>query len=68
MRPRPIAPIGIILDTVAPRNVCNQFAVPAAPIISGKTYKGDASFDKPDDPDFASYAWEMDAHIFASMH
>ncbi len=64
----PIAPIGIIRDTTAPRDVCNEFADTPNQIILGKTYKGDTMFDTSEAPDFASYAREMDAHTFASNH
>ena len=60
----PIAPNSVFLDTAAVRNVCNAGANQVVAI----GYHGDTVFDQPGTPDFAAYAWEMDAFMFAVNH
>jgi hypothetical protein len=60
----PIAPNSVFLDTATVRNVCNA----AANLIVAIAYHGDTVFDQPGTPDFASFAWEMDAYQFAANH
>jgi len=60
----PIAPTGISADTTASRTVCNQ----STDTTLALAYHGDSVFDQPGAPDYASYAWEMDAWTFAGMH
>jgi hypothetical protein len=60
----PVAPTTIFLDTPTLRSVCNE----SDDIILVLGYWGDNRFDYPGSPDFASYAWEMDAWTFAASH
>lgn len=60
----PISPTDIVVDTTVLRSVCDE----VNKVISQRSYRGDTVFDQPGTPDFASYAWEMDAWKFASLH
>ena len=60
----PIAPKSILRDNAVQRNVCRT----STDSILSWAYHGDAVFDKDGDPDFASYAREMDAYTFAGAH
>jgi hypothetical protein len=65
--PVPVDGSQFIQDTPTVRNVCNQDA-PQNQQVQQKGYKGDTgpnSFDQSDAPDWASWAWEMDAFWFA---
>lgn len=60
--PHSIAPTDVMVDSSTSRLVCNQ----ETDMTLDKTYKGDSSLDSYGHPDFASYAWEMDAWLFSS--
>ncbi len=62
-----IAPTTIFLDTTTPRAVCNVTSGGPGTTLS-LAYHGDNVFDQPNQPDYASYAWEMDAYVFESSH
>ena len=65
-----IAPTNIFLDSTTPRNVCNDLlGTPAGgTIVPNWSYHGDSVFDSDLAPDWAVYAREMDAVIFAQTH
>jgi hypothetical protein len=58
-----IAPSTIFLDTTTPRDVCNDIG-----IVSSRAYHGDSLFDSFGSPDYAGYAIQMDAVVFAASH
>lgn len=59
-----VAPSNILLDTCTPRTVCNQ----ETGDTPSKAYHGDTIFDTAFAPDYSSYAAEMDAWTFMSIH
>ncbi len=62
------APSTIFLDTTSLRTVCNESA--DGVLFRQLSYRGDGpgKADSWDAPDFASYALEMDAWVFATRH
>lgn len=62
----PIAPTTSFVDTTAPRLVCNSTALPGTTLMLA--YHGDTVPDSLDAPDYARYAIEMDAYVFAGSH
>jgi hypothetical protein len=62
----PIAPTTSFVDSTAPRIVCNSSVFPGTTLIVA--YHGDTVPDSYLAPDFAQYAKEMDAYVFAGSH
>jgi hypothetical protein len=62
----PIAPTTSFVDSTAARLVCNSSVFPGTPLILA--YHGDTIPDSYLLPDFAKYALEMDAYVFAGSH
>jgi hypothetical protein len=63
----PIAPTTAIVDSTNPRLVCNEFDGPNGTTLI-LAYQGDSIFDTWMGPNWAWYAAEMDAWIFAGSH
>jgi hypothetical protein len=59
-----LAPTTIFLDTATERTVCNENTNTTLSLA----YHGDSVFDQPYAPDYASYAWEEDAWVFAAPY
>ncbi len=60
-----VAPFNVVIDSSEDmRTVCDQMADALHEIH----YKGDQSFDQPGEPDYANWAWEMDAWVFCTSH
>jgi len=60
-----VVPSNTVLDSTDTRVVCNNSSAPN-PYVENRAYHGDSIVDSFRNPDYASYALEEDAYVFAS--
>ncbi len=59
-----VSPSATVIDSTDVRPVCNNLS--ANPSVENRAYHGDSILDKMFSPDYASFALEEDAYVFAT--